>query len=484
MKRIHHFICLVLFFLSIASCREEEPFSAAGDATPVRLCVVAENFMPNGATTRATEEGYVTRFAAEDRIGIFTVSATVGILDKNIPYKYSGTAWVPVDAANTVHRYDNYLDDVTYFAYYPYSATMDDAASEANIVTKFTPKTDQTLYDDYTASDLMTGSGTLTGTAEGAYTLTLQLKHQMTLLVLCPDPFANCVAPTGAGYEYYPESRSKGTVTNAKISNAATYAVGDDTYRLIVKPATMDVPLEYTLGTTTTSYTFTGLALTAGTYRQFNLGHAALTIEREMQIGDYYHSDGKLAPGADGEEPVDKDNCIGVVFHVGAGAGDNLSDYSGTGLGSRDKIRGYVVALTNQVPGYKESYKWSDSQNVTGVSTSTTDFKGYANTSLIIANATNPQAAQVAKNYSCPNGSPPSNSSGWYLGSAGQMMSIIGNSKIKRSLEKAGGAIVYAGSWTSTEKDASYAYVTDDYSGCAPMFKTFGMAVSRSILTF
>lgn len=484
MKRIHHFICLVLFFLSITSCREEEPLSAAGDATPVRLCVVAENFMPNGTATRATEEEYVTRFAAEDRIGIFAVSATVGVLDKNIPYKYSGTAWVPVDAANTVHRYDNYLDDVTYFAYYPYSATMDDAASEVDIVTKFTPKTDQTLYDDYTASDLMTGSGTLTGTAEGAYTLTLQLKHQMTLLVLCPDPFANCVAPTGAGYEYYSESRSKGTVTNAKISNAATYAVGDDTYRLIVKPATMDVPLEYTLGTTTTSHTFTGLALTAGTYRQFNLGHAALTIEREMQIGDYFHNDGKLAPGADGEEPVNKDKCIGVVFHVGTGEGDTLSDYSGTGLGSRDKIRGYVVALTNQVAGYDEIYKWSDTENVTGASTSTTDFKGYANTLLIIANATNPQVAQVAKNYSSPHGSPPSNSSRWYLGSVGQMTRITENSKIKRSLEKAGGTDPNGSVWTSTEKDERSAYIMDGNGGFMDIPKNFGLPESRSVLTF
>lgn len=439
MKRIHHFICLVLFFLSITSCREEELLSAAGDATPVSLCVVAENFMPNGTATRATEEGYVTRFAAEDRIGIFAVSATVGVLDKNIPYKYSGTAWVPVDAANTVNRYDNYLDDVTYFAYYPYSATMDDAASEADIVTKFTPKTDQTLYADYTASDLMTGSGTLTGTAEGAYTLTLQLKHQMTLLVLCPDPFANCVAPTGAGYEYYSESRSKGTVTNAKISNAATYAVGDDTYRLIVKPATMDVPLEYTLGTTTTSHTFTGLSLTAGTYRQFNLGHAALTIEREMQIGDYYHSDGKLAPGADGEEPVDKDNCIGVVFHIGPGNGDDVSKYSGTGL--KDKIQGYVIAKKL----YANNFLWSATNEDIGTIKDKEQFVGYGNT-VIMLNA-NCNAAKAV-----PKDGAPSATSGWYLGSLGQYYYLKNNiGKVFSSMQRAGLDTGLVSTWTSTE---------------------------------
>lgn len=274
MKRIHFSICLAILSLLMTSCGEEEQFSPAGVAIPVELRVVADNFVSTGGTSRAAEEGYVTKFTANDQIGIFAIKASNGfVLDKNVPYKYNGKAWVPVNASNTVHQYENYLNDVTYFAYYPYSASMDDAVSEADIVTKFTPQADQSTYANYTASDLMTGAGTLSTTDE-LRTLTFQLKHQMALLVLCPDPYNTYVAPADAGYEYYAEVRSNGNVINVKINNTAAYDVGDDTYRLIVKPTTMDVSLEYTLLPTfqATKYTFTGLALTAGTYRQFRLG--------------------------------------------------------------------------------------------------------------------------------------------------------------------------------------------------------------------
>lgn len=494
MKRIHLTICLVLLSLLMASCVKEEPFSPAGDATPVELRIVTDNFVSTQGTTRASDVGYATTFTSGDQIGIFAVSTTAGILDKNIPYSYNGTAWVPVNAANTVHSYDSYLDDVTYFAYYPYSATMDDATSEADIQAKFTPKSDQSTHDNYTASDLMTGVGTLSTTGTPR-TLTLELKHRMTLLVLCPDPYATCTAPAGAGYEYYAEARTKGTITNAKINNTAAYPVGDDTYRLLVAPTKMDIPLEYTLGTTTTSCTISEQTLTAGTYHQFKMGHPALTVEREVQIGDYFYNNGKLMPGANGEEPADKGNCIGVVFHVGPGQGDKLDYYAGTGLGSRDKIRGYVVALKNQernaIYGEK-AYKWADSENLVGASTNTTDFLGYANTSLILKNVTNPEAAQAAKDYSW-HGSPPANSSGWYLGSAGQMARMAENrkSKLASSLQKAGGVDFYGVFWTSTEVDKRNASIIGIGSSTiisheiSNTLKTFAYTyTSRSVLTF
>lgn len=493
MKRKHLTICIVLLSLLMASCVKEEPFAPAGNANSVELRVVADNFVSTQGATRASDAGYITTFTADDQIGIFAIKTSNNVvLDKNIPYKYNGTAWVPADPANTVHHY-NFLEDVTYFAYYPYSATMDDATSEADIQAKFTPKPDQSTYADYTASDLMTGAGTLSTTGD-TRTLTLELKHRMALLVLCPDPYAPCVAPAGAGYEYYGEARTKGTITNAKINNTATYAVGDDTYRLLVAPAKMNIPLEYTLGTTTTSYTFADQSLTAGTYRQFKMGHPDLTVEREMQIGDYFYSNGKLMPGANGEEPVDKENCIGVVFHVGPGPGDELTNYAGTGLEGRDRIRGYVVALTNQERNDygDKAYKWAGSEILVGTSTSTTDFRGYANTSLILQKATNPEAAQTAKDYSW-HGSPPANSSGWYLGSAGQMACMAENriSKLDPSILKADGKSLYGVFWTSTEVDVRNAYYIAIGSSTIisheihSVLKTFELStMSRSVLTF
>lgn len=495
MKRKHLTNCIVLLSLLTASCVKEEPFSPIGNATPVELRVVTDNFVSTQGATRASDAGYVTTFTDGDQIGIFAIKTSNNVvLDKNIPYKYNGTAWVPVNAANTVHSYDSYLDDVTYFAYYPYSATMDNATSEADIQANFTPKSDQSTYADYTASDLMTGAGTLSTTGD-TRTLTLELKHRMTLLVLCPDPYATCTAPAGAGYEYYAEARTKGTITNAKINNTATYAVGDDTYRLLVAPAKMDIPLEYTLGTTTTSYTFAAQSLTAGTYRQFKMGHPALTVEREMQIGDYFYENGKLMPGANGEEPVDKDYCIGVVFHVGPGPDDNLADYAGTGLASKDKIHGYVVALTGiHADSYEKWYAWSSTERRIGTYTSSTSFQGYYNTQLILSNADDPIPARLAADYICTNGSTsPYESSGWYLGSVGQYVYMGPNlSKINNSLLKAGGHTLISNIiWTSTEtvSEAATSANTVQFSGTgttvSSMKKTLKYVMdSRAVLTF
>lgn len=463
MKRIHLFIRLALFFLSIASCREEDPLSATGDATPVRLCVVADNFVSTAGTTRATEEGYVTKFATGDRIGIFAVSATVGVLDKNIPYKYSGTAWVPVDAANTMHRYDNYLDDVTYFAYYPYSADMDDKKSEQEIIDAFTPKTDQSTYANYTASDLMTGAGTLAKTGD-AYTITFQLAHRMSLLVLCPDPYTYVyAAPVGAGYEYHPESGIRGTVTGAKINNVTACAMEDGTYRLIVKPGTMNVPLEYALDGTTTSHTFTGQALTGGTYRQFNLGHIVKTKEREFTLGDFYYYDGThayLIPGDD-NLTIKKQQaaCIGIVCskdvsRIGDGAKTVLA---GKGVTSP---HGLVMALTNA----SSNCKWGDNsidENSNGSEgepffQNTNMFyqnvNGYDETHWIIDNKNNGAtlknayaAFYYADLYGKTEGgtaryaAPVANTTGWFIPSIGQWWDIFsywGGEGLKTELDK------------------------------------------------
>lgn len=493
MKRIYLPICLVLLSLLMTSCEKEEPFSSSGDATPIELRVVADNFVSTHGATRASEAGYVTTFTANDQIGIFAVKASNGfVLDKNIPYKYNGTAWVPVDDTNTVHHY-NYLDDVTYFAYYPYSVDMNDAASEDDIVAKFSPKSDQSNYTNYTASDLMTGVGTLSTTGD-TRTLTLELKHRMALLVLCPDPYATCAAPAGAGYEYYAEARTKGTITNAKINNTAAYAVGDDTYRLLVAPAKMVIPLEYTLGATTTSYTVSEQTLNAGTYRQFQMGHPALTVEREMQIGDYFYNNGKLMPGVNGEEPVDKDNCIGVVFHVGPGPDDNLADYAGTGLASKDKIHGYVVALTGiHADSYEKWYAWSSTERRIGTYTSSTSFQGYYNTQLILNTADDPIPARLANDYTCVNGSSPYESSGWYLGSVGQYVYMGPNlSKINNSLLKAGGHTLISNIiWTSTETvseaatSANIVQFSSTGTTASSMQKTLKFVMdSRAVLTF
>lgn len=433
-----YFYTLLTASIFICGCEQAE-ITDESSSSILTVKVLAEPFTSiERNSTRASEELYKTKFADGDQIGVTAIKdgkIVDGVDNVCFIYKEVTKKWEVADGSSSLYYYK---EGVSYIAYYPHSATMNGITTETGIIDNFTPKTNQSLYADYTASDLMTGTGTLTQTGN-AYTVTFQLAHRMTLLVLTPDPYANCMAPADAGYEYYPGTRIKGTITNVKINNASAYAVEDNTYRLIVKPGTMDVPLEYTLSSSPTNFTFTALTLTAGTYRQFNLGHPALTIEREVQIGDYYYSHGKLAPGADGEEPVDKDNCIGVVFHIGPGNGDDVSKYSGTGL--KDKIQGYVIAKKL----YANNSTWSATNEDIETIKDKEQFVGYSNT-VIMLNA-NCNAAKAV-----PKDGVPSATSGWYLGSLGQYNYLKNNiGKVFSSMQRAGLDKDLVSTWTSTE---------------------------------
>ena len=152
------YITLFLWAAALLSgCTGDEEI-VGGQSSLLTVAVTAADFSSDeGMATRTTDIGYSTTFAAGDRIGIFAVADDGIILDNNIPYTYSGTQWNPVDTDNTIHHY-NYAG-VIYYAYYPYSASMDDASGEQAIIDKFTPKQDQSDKADYTASDLMTGTG-------------------------------------------------------------------------------------------------------------------------------------------------------------------------------------------------------------------------------------------------------------------------------------------------------------------------------------
>jgi hypothetical protein len=140
--------------------------------------ITAQGFTSDAPATRASDSGYTTTFAAGDCIGIFAV-ANGEVQDDNVPYTYNGTAWEPVDPANPACYYPG----ATYLAYYPHDPAMTGKTSPEEILAAFaafatvTPPTDQSTPAAYTASDLMTGSGTPSGA-----TLAITLAHALSLL--------------------------------------------------------------------------------------------------------------------------------------------------------------------------------------------------------------------------------------------------------------------------------------------------------------
>ena len=174
-----------------------------------------------------------------------------------------------------------------------------------------------------------------------------------------------------------------------------------------------------------------------------------LSYGEYIQVGDYYFNDNtcSVLPTKDGA------TCIGIVFHVGTGAGDSKGNYAETSLASSG-IRGYVVALKDA-----GSFQWASNEDLGGKLLTNKDKQlwiGYLNTKAV--------QEETLENYpafnKCINFEPiaPSGSSGWYLPSCAQLEAIFSQKKtLDKELQNVSGSQLIQGDWywssTQSEND-------------------------------
>lgn len=174
-------------------------------------------------------------------------------------------------------------------------------------------------------------------------------------------------------------------------------------------------------------------------------------------VGDYYYTDNSYStPMLD-----KKENCVGVVFHVGPGPGDEVSAYDG----KLDAIHGYVLAAYPACNGNWLSWCNPNYQKeLIGTHEHPDDWCGYKNTKMIIEHAKNKNITLSADNYThvyyattYNENTAPRQTSGWYLGSAAQMKKVAEvYGTITAPIRNCGdvNSITYLS--TSTERDATY----------------------------
>jgi hypothetical protein len=299
MKKI---LLLAVGIIFMVSCAEDDNLPMIEKGNALSLRVIAENFTSGQSTpeTRAAESGYTTTFTNGDRIGIIAINGTT-IIEDNIPYQYNGTTWEP--ESSTIHAYPS---PVAYVAYYPYSTTMNGKKSADEIITAFTPQTDQSTYAAYTASDLMTGTGTISN-GELAVTLT----HALSLVeVKLPqikyttgsiefDGFRTIETLLIGGTQYYPMNLTS-----------------DGVYRCIVKPG--NAIINGTYPAIDKTITFSQMAnLSGGRYARLNVTHAGATDERaaaRYKAGDFYPDPNVIYDPAQPGTVLSGSDAIGIVF--------------------------------------------------------------------------------------------------------------------------------------------------------------------------
>lgn len=314
---------LATLLLGWSGCSLNETEVPENAPNQVVLNVTDTGLNNSGATTRTEDEGFVTTFTQGDQIGLFAVKEGA-VLDEinNIPFTYNGSSW-----SGKPILYDDRLEGVTFYTYYPYQPDMSDKIDIAGedffapLVAGWELTTEQSNQKEYAKQDLMTSGATALIGENGNYTLSFQLAHRMSLVVvklpstryiftdaegvIMPEETPYVAMPVGV--TFYMDQAEDGN----KIS--PYYDKKKDEYRLLRKPASGNMIIGHYNGKQCTFETADKMV--QGKYKRFVVDGGYKEVTHNLQVGDFFYADGSIVSGS--ESTPSKDNCIGVVCWVG-----------------------------------------------------------------------------------------------------------------------------------------------------------------------
>ena len=250
MKHLSANILLCSLLICNGCDNNHEPYNNGYDKRmPLTVRATAAGFAPlpvspETATRIPQEDGLVTRFTADDAIGLFAIKDKA-IADgaNNIRLTYTPET----DEWKTANGDLYWYEGTSYIAYYPYKKdiTIDPTQTEEMIIgalaAAMPPAADQSDAGKYAASDLMiaTGSPDTGNESTGRKTLNLSFAHQFTLLILEPQIHVTCIEPADAGFTYRNQSTTWAPDTKARqvtMNGVKACKMDNGTFRAIIAP--------------------------------------------------------------------------------------------------------------------------------------------------------------------------------------------------------------------------------------------------------
>ncbi|WP_455620914.1 fimbrillin family protein [Parabacteroides sp.] len=480
----------------LCGCTDDNDPIAVTDGTPLTIHATADGFTStDGVNTRAMENGYTTTFTTGDAIGVFAVDKNGAVIAdcKNVKCTYSADGSWTAESSAPVYYYTG----AQYFAYYPYKSELsaENITEVSGIVDYFNKNiaTDQSSYAKYTACDLMTTTQNVSPTTSGDNkTLSFSFTHQMSLIEISL-PMQKYKTSNAADAYVYSSPVIGATFSMTKDGSSSSIFpcnMGSGVYRYIVPAGTTcTIKGEFpTADSKTIEYNKEVFSLSSGNYKRLNVTYSdasSTPIVRALVVGDFYCKDaisgtGYLIPGNITELTEEqKAACLGIVMKVGRGTNEGT-----TGNDDKDAknwtdtdtymlkgtttemstIHGYVLALKDGNGG--NTCQWSSFKEQIHTNQSRyTLFCGYSNMQTIKTYLSKnsdkslqtdfPAAYHASEGYETIESgkySSPSNSSGWFLPSAGQCWYWFQNQEVlKESMEKAEGDGWYQYYWSSSE---------------------------------
>lgn len=448
-------VALMVVSAALASCTQEE---IVQNDLPTRqtlnISVNTQDFVSEDGSraTTGTDENRTTAFVKGDEMGMYVISNDGTVICNNEKFVYNGTTW---EAANELYYWKN----ADYIVYYPYDESLtvesildvDDTASseetdpseEMTIVdalkAKFAESADfytQNTAEAYEKADLMLAE--VPKPADG--NIRFELAHQFSMVEINVPVRKYVTSEAQGSFEYTaPVSLNWDTPLTIDGKAVTPYSTGKGSFRFIVPSEeelsfTLDGHLVYDEGVPVNfgSSDAQTLNLASGHCKVYNVTYGEVkntVVTRDLEVGDYYYSDGSIYPYGNQEGDNDKskpvkDGCIGVIFEVG------------TGVPNTPWTHGSVLALhdSNGENGIDAWCKWGTAANTIATN--------------IIADITTPESKTelinkkngYAMSYSEELGSveaiskakaytvevPGDNvTSGWYLPAMGQLLDVV-----------------------------------------------------------
>lgn len=314
---------LAILLFGWAGCSQNEEEVPGNVRNGIVLNVTDTGIISNEPSTRTEDTGFVTTFTQGDQIGLFAVKGGA-ILDEinNIPFTFNGSSW-----SGKPILYDDRLAGVTFYAYYPYQSEMTgktDLIGDdffAPLAAGWELTTEQSDQKAYAKQDLMTSNATALIGENGNYSLSFQLTHRMSLVVVklpstryiftdaegvaMPEETPYVAMPVDVAF--YLDNVEEGT----KIS--PYYDAKKDEYRLLRKPSSENQIIGHYNDKQCTLDT--AEKMKEGKYKRFIVDGGYKEVTHHLQVGDLYYADGSVI-SVEEETPSSK-NCIGVVYYVG-----------------------------------------------------------------------------------------------------------------------------------------------------------------------
>ncbi len=168
--------------MALVSCNNEEPTPTVDRLadTEITLNAAVADITPQHAPHRAPQAEHPTGTLTGGTLGFYMHTANTDALDATLQAKYNG-ANKKVDYTDGQWVFDgepllwrNYTDQVTWQAYYPYSADVTDGILNVNV------PTEQDIYD---VLDLLYAQGTTNG-QESANGIDIAFSHALSKLTV------------------------------------------------------------------------------------------------------------------------------------------------------------------------------------------------------------------------------------------------------------------------------------------------------------